>query len=79
MATGTRVDPYSGYTFTVEIDGITRAAFQECTGLDSSVEIKEYNEGGRNTPMKLAGLREVREHQPQVGSDRRPRTLPLAS
>lgn len=56
MPTGTRVDPYPSYSFTVEVDGITRAAFQECTGLDSTVEITEYNEGGRNTPMKLAGL-----------------------
>jgi len=56
MPTGARVDPYPSYNFTVEIEGITRAAFQECSGLDSSVEITEYNEGGRNTPMKLAGM-----------------------
>jgi phage tail-like protein len=56
MPTGARVDPYPSYNFTVEIGGVTRAAFQECSGLDSTVEITEYNEGGRNTPMKLAGL-----------------------
>jgi phage tail-like protein len=56
MPTGARVDPYPSYNFTVEIEGITRAAFQECSGLDSTVEITEYNEGGRNTPMKLAGM-----------------------
>jgi phage tail-like protein len=56
MPTGARVDPYPAYTFTVEIAGVTRAAFQECAGLDSSVELTEYNEGGRSTPMKLAGL-----------------------
>jgi phage tail-like protein len=56
MPTGARVDPYTAYTFLVEIDGIQRAAFQECAGLDSSVELTEYNEGGRPTPMKLGGL-----------------------
>ncbi len=31
----TRVDPYRSFNFLVEIDGITQAGFQECTGLDS--------------------------------------------
>ena len=34
MATGTRVDPYRGFNFLVEIDGITQAGFQEVSGLD---------------------------------------------
>jgi phage tail-like protein len=56
MATGQIVDPYGSYRFLVEIDGITRASFQECTGFDSTVEIKEYREGGDNaTVRKLPG------------------------
>ena len=57
MATAQIVDPYGNFRFLVEIDGITRAAFQECTGFDSSCEIKEYREGGENTTVrKLPGL-----------------------
>jgi phage tail-like protein len=56
MATGQRVDPYGSFNFHVEIDGISRAAFQECSGLGSTIDVKEYNEGGRSTPMKLPGL-----------------------
>ena len=33
MATGQRVDPYGNFNFLVEIDGITRAAFHEVSGL----------------------------------------------
>ena len=53
MTTGNIVDPYGNHRFLVEIDGITRASFQECTGFDSSVEIKEYREGGDNVTRKL--------------------------
>jgi phage tail-like protein len=57
MPTAQIVDPYGNFRFLVEIDGITRAAFQECTGFDSSCEIKEYREGGENaTVRKLPGL-----------------------
>lgn len=57
MATGTIVDPYSNFNFLVEIDGITRAAFQECAGLDSTVTVVEHREGGENTTVrKLPGL-----------------------
>ena len=34
----TRVDPYRGFNFLVEIDGITQAGFQECSGLDASTD-----------------------------------------
>lgn len=56
MATGTRVDPYKNYNFLIELDGITQAAFQEVSGLDSSTEIVEFREGGENTSVrKLPG------------------------
>lgn len=40
-----RVDPYFGYNFAVELDGITRAGFRECSGLESSQNAAEYREG----------------------------------
>lgn len=53
----TRVDPYRGFNFLVEIDGITQAGFQECTGLDSTTAVVEYREGAdRNHSRKLTGL-----------------------
>ncbi len=45
MALGDRQDPFSVYNFLVEIDGITRAGFQECSGLDATQEVTEYREG----------------------------------
>jgi phage tail-like protein len=39
------------------MDGITRAAFQECSGFDSTIDVIEYREGGENTTVrKLPGL-----------------------
>lgn len=45
MATGDRNDPFRGYNFKVELDGITRAGFRECSGLDSSQDPIDYREG----------------------------------
>lgn len=57
MATGTRTDPYGGYNFLVEIDGITQAGFQEVSGLDSSTDTVDYREGNDpNHVRKLSGL-----------------------
>ncbi len=59
MATGDRTDPYRGYNFLVEIDGITRAGFRECSGLDSSQDPIDYREGSdfkKLTARKLPGL-----------------------
>ncbi|HKQ79333.1 MAG TPA: phage tail protein [Blastocatellia bacterium] len=56
MAAG-RVDPYRGYNFLVEIDGITQAGFQEVSGLDSSTDPVDYREGSDpNHVRKLTGL-----------------------
>jgi phage tail-like protein len=46
------VDPYGNYNFRVEIDGITRAAFQEASGFDSSIDVVEHREGGENTTLR---------------------------
>jgi phage tail-like protein len=55
--TGQRVDPSPNFNFLVEIDGITRAAFAEASGFDSTIDVIEYREGGQNTtPRKLPGM-----------------------
>jgi phage tail-like protein len=57
MATGSRTDPYRGFNFMVEIDGITQAGFQEVSGLDASTDNVDYREG--TDPLhvrKLPGL-----------------------
>ncbi|WP_432194834.1 phage tail protein [Streptomyces sp. bgisy027] len=53
-----RVDPYFGYNFSVELDGMTRAGFRECSGLDSSQNPAEYREGtdANLAPRKIPGL-----------------------
>ena len=53
----TSVDPYLNFNYLVEIDGITRAAFHEVSGFDSTIDIIEHREGGDNTsPRKLPGM-----------------------
>lgn len=52
-----RVDPYRSFNFKVELDGITQASFQECSGLDSQTASIDYREG-LDPPhvRKLTGL-----------------------
>jgi phage tail-like protein len=52
MATAQRVDPYGTYDFLVELDGITRASFQEASGFDSAIDVTEYREGGDNETLR---------------------------
>jgi phage tail-like protein len=57
MPTGSRVDPYRGFNFLLEIDGITQAGFQEVGGLDASTDPVDYREGtDPNHVRKLSGL-----------------------
>ena len=58
MATGERKDPFRGFNFKLEIDGISRNGFRECSGLDASTDVAEYREGTEkgNTARKLPGL-----------------------
>lgn len=53
-----RVDPYGAYNFAVELDGMTRAGFRECSGLDNSQQAGAYREGtDKNLSVrKLPGL-----------------------
>ncbi len=50
-------DPYGGYNFHVEWDGIVHAGFRECSGLDSTTDPTDYREGTDPLSMrKLPGL-----------------------
>ena len=50
-------DPYGGYNFHVEWDGIVHAGFRDCSGLDSTSEAGDYREGTDPiTARKLPGL-----------------------
>ena len=53
-----RLDPYNGYNFSVELDGLTRAGFRDCSGLESSTTATDYREGTDRvlSVRKLPGL-----------------------
>jgi phage tail-like protein len=53
-----RLDPYAGYNFSVELDGLTRAGFRSCSGLDSTTNASSYREGTDRTlgSRKIPGL-----------------------
>lgn len=51
-----RPDPFGAFRFLVEIDGVPRASFTECTGLDSETAVIEYRTGDSRTTLKLPGL-----------------------
>lgn len=49
-------DPYKGFRFRVEIDGIQQMGFMECSSVGSHLEVVEYREGGDpNNVRKLPG------------------------
>jgi len=57
MATGERAkDPFRGFKFRVQIDGINKAGFREVSGLDAATDAVDYREGDGTTIRKLAGL-----------------------
>jgi phage tail-like protein len=56
-APAARTDPFPGFDFVVEIDGIATAGFGEVSGLEGSIDVIEYREGtDALTVHKLAGL-----------------------
>lgn len=58
MPTGERRDPFAGFNFLVEIDGITRAAFSECSGLSTDTDPIEYRDGSDDISVrKVPGLK----------------------
>jgi phage tail-like protein len=50
--TGARVDPCRVHNFLVELDGVARAGFIECSGIDATTEVIETREGGDNTTVR---------------------------
>ena len=59
MATGERRDPFRSFNFQLEIDGIPRGAFSECSGLTADGDAVDYREGTDMQPnvRRLPGLR----------------------
>jgi phage tail-like protein len=55
----TRVDPYRGYNFRIELDSTSVASFREAGGLTLSTDPVDYREGtdGPLSVRKLTGLR----------------------
>lgn len=43
-----RLDPHLGCNFYVEIDGLIAGQFREVRGLESSIKVHEFAEGGNN-------------------------------
>ena len=55
----TRIDPYRGYNFRVELDNTNVASFRECSGLTLNTDPVDYREG-TDLPLsvrKLTGMR----------------------
>ncbi|MBO1351104.1 MAG: phage tail protein [Hormoscilla sp. GUM202] len=54
-----RKDPYSGYNFKIEIDGIISFGFQSCSGLNVETNISTYREGTDKSleVRKIPGMR----------------------
>jgi len=58
-AAAARTDPFPGFNFIVEIDGIAAAGFSEVSGLSLQVPVIEYREGNSLATRKLPGLQKV--------------------
>src|SRR3954447_22589860 len=69
MAERERPDPCRGYNFRVEIDGVTSAAFRECSGLTFETDPVEYREGDEKNlhVRKTFGLRKFTNIQLKRG------------
>jgi phage tail-like protein len=63
--TGSRKDPFRAFNWKLEMDGVTKAGFRECTGLDATTDPVDYREGADkgNIVRKLTGLN---KHSPIV-------------
>lgn len=59
MATGDRKDPFRGFNFRLEIDGVVGAAFHEASGLDVSSGATEQVVGTMHSPHKISGVYKV--------------------
>ena len=67
MATDTRNDPYRGFNFRVEIDGLPVGGFSEVSGLTADGDVVDYREGtDPPTTSQARGPAQVREHRAQA-------------
>lgn len=59
MSTGERIDPFRGFNFKVEFDGLRAVSFSECSGLTADGDSVDYREGTDKplTVRKLTALR----------------------
>lgn len=48
-------DPYRGFNFKLEVQGLTEGHFAECTGLGMKVHVISYREGGTNLTHRIPG------------------------
>jgi phage tail-like protein len=55
MTIATRVDPFTGFLFRVELRGIIEGFFRECSGLESTIQVIEDAQIGRGLSKKLPG------------------------
>ena len=54
--TTARLDPWTSFNFVLELDGLFVGAFSRVEGLEGSLQVEEYYEGGRNdAPRRLVG------------------------
>jgi phage tail-like protein len=53
-----RNDPYGQFNFLIEIDGVVKGGFSECSGLTSDTNVIDYREGNEKplTARRLPGL-----------------------
>jgi phage tail-like protein len=48
VSIGSRTDPFLGFRFAVEVEGLVAGGFTEVGGLEVEIEVLEYREGGVN-------------------------------
>ena len=68
MATADRSDPYRGFNFQLEIDGVPLGAFSEASGLTAEGDAVDYREGTDVQPnvRKLHRPAQVHQHHAQA-------------
>ena len=76
-----RTDPYSQFNFLIEIDGVVKGGFSECSGLTLEADVKEILEGGFNFGIVRRSVRGRARRSEARSGDQASRidTLPLVA
>lgn len=54
--TGIRIDPWTAFNFVLELEGLFIASFSKVEGIEASIQVEDFYEGGRNDAAhKLLG------------------------